>query len=169
MLGTVSFPGKSIKGVLVEYGPRPHPSPIRLHLRDRARGDDPQSDQQRTGDGLRGQTELLRAARRPPRGQRQCLAEVSRGTITVIRRFAELIRGSTARPRPISFCGAQVQDHGTRLDRIGAVASIGKLNARGKRIGIGLDRLHLTRGKELGRGAVSFCGNDGNKMGKISY
>ena len=95
--------------------------------------------------------------------------EVSRGTITVIRRFAELIRGSTARPRPISFCGAQVQDHGTRLDRIGAVASIGKLNARGKRIGIGLDRLHLTRGKELGRGAVSFCGNDGNKMGKISY
>jgi quercetin dioxygenase-like cupin family protein len=36
-----NVPGKSIKGVLVEYGPggyspRPHASQIRLHLRDRA-------------------------------------------------------------------------------------------------------------------------------------
>src|SRR5271167_1190698 len=35
-------------------------------------GGDPQSGQRRTGDDLRGRTELLRAARRPPRRQRQC-------------------------------------------------------------------------------------------------
>src|SRR5262249_26860355 len=49
-----------------------HACQIRLHLRDRARGRDPQSGQRRTGDDLQGRTELLRAARRPPRRERQC-------------------------------------------------------------------------------------------------
>src|SRR6516165_903900 len=49
-----------------------HACQIRLHLRDRARGGDPQSGQRRTGDDLQGRTELLRAARRPPRRERQC-------------------------------------------------------------------------------------------------
>jgi quercetin dioxygenase-like cupin family protein len=62
-----NVPGKSIKGVLVEYGPGrlfawPHASQIRLHLRDRARGGDPQSGQRWTGDDLQGRRELLRAA-----------------------------------------------------------------------------------------------------------
>src|SRR5262249_29216839 len=45
---------------------------VRLHLRDRARGRDPQSGQRRTSDDLQGRTELLRAAWRPPRRKRQC-------------------------------------------------------------------------------------------------
>src|SRR3979409_928842 len=72
-----NVPGKSIKGVLVEYGPggyspgHTHPkSP--LHLRVGSGGSDPQSGQRRTGDDLQGRTELLRAARGPPRRQRQC-------------------------------------------------------------------------------------------------
>src|SRR5437667_1241711 len=70
-----NVPGKSIKGVLVEYGPGGYspghthanpPSSTRLCLRG-----DPQSGQRRTGDDLPGRTELLRTARRPPRRQRQ--------------------------------------------------------------------------------------------------
>src|SRR5512147_1032950 len=49
-----------------------HACHIRLHLRDRSGGSDPQSGQRRTGDDLRGRRELLRAAGRPPRRQRQC-------------------------------------------------------------------------------------------------
>src|SRR5215469_8214025 len=59
----------------IQPGPlfaRAHACQIRLHLRDRARGGDPQSGQRRTGDHLPGRTELLRAARRPPRRQCQC-------------------------------------------------------------------------------------------------
>src|SRR5215831_4398429 len=63
-----NVPGKSIRRVLAWS----HPCQIRLHLRDRARGGDPQPGQRRTGDDLQGRTELLRTARRPPRRQRQC-------------------------------------------------------------------------------------------------
>src|SRR3989442_4739164 len=71
-----NVPGKSIKGVLVEYGPggyspgHTHPKSAFIYatvLEGAIR-----SQQQRTGDDLRGGTELLRAARRPPRRQRQC-------------------------------------------------------------------------------------------------
>ena len=75
-------PGKSIKGVLVEYGPGGY-SPGHTHAKSafiyatvpsmrHCLGGDPRSGQRRTGDDLRGRTELLRATRRPPRCQRQC-------------------------------------------------------------------------------------------------
>src|ERR1700737_4492131 len=70
-------PGKSIKGVLVEYGPGGY-SPGHTHAKSAfiyatvLKGGDPQSGQRRTGDDLQGRTELLRAARRPPRRQHQC-------------------------------------------------------------------------------------------------
>src|SRR6202023_1026007 len=72
-----NVPGKSIKGVLVEYGPGGY-SPGHTHAKSAfiyatvLKGGDPQSGQRRTGDDLQGRTELLRAARRPPRRQRQC-------------------------------------------------------------------------------------------------
>ena len=71
-----NVPGKSIKGVLVEYGPGGY-SPAHTHAkslsstRPSLRGD-PQSGQRRTTDDLQGRTKLLRASRRPPRRQRQC-------------------------------------------------------------------------------------------------
>jgi hypothetical protein len=72
-----NVPGKSIKGVLVECSPGGY-SPGHTHLKSAfiyatvLKGGDPQSGQRRTGDHLRGRTELLRAARRPPRRQRHC-------------------------------------------------------------------------------------------------
>jgi hypothetical protein len=72
-----NVPGKSVKGVLVEYGPGGY-SPGHTHAKSAfiyatvLEGGDPQSDQRRTGDDLQGRTELLRAARRPPPRQRQC-------------------------------------------------------------------------------------------------
>ena len=61
-----NVPGKSIKGVLVEYGPggcSPGPRMPNPRLSTRP-GGDPAAGQRRTGDDLRGRTELLRAARR---------------------------------------------------------------------------------------------------------
>jgi hypothetical protein len=55
-----NVPGKSIKGVLVEYGPGGY-SPCHFH---------PKSGQRRTGNDLQGRAELFRAARRAPRRQR---------------------------------------------------------------------------------------------------
>ena len=72
-----NVPGKSIKGVLVEYGPggyspgHTHPKSAFIYVTV-LEGGDPQSGQRRTGDDLQGRTELLRAARGPPRRQRQC-------------------------------------------------------------------------------------------------
>jgi hypothetical protein len=71
-----NVPGKSVKGVLVEYGPggyspgHTHPKSAFIYAtvlegRSAVRS-------RRTGDDLRGRTELLRAARRPPQCQRQC-------------------------------------------------------------------------------------------------
>jgi hypothetical protein len=66
-----NVPGKSIKGVLAEYGPDGY-SPGRTHAKsafiyatvhERAIRS---QVQRRTGDGLQVRTELLRAARRPP-------------------------------------------------------------------------------------------------------
>ena len=65
-----NVPGKSIKGVLVEYGPGGFSPatriPIRLHLRDVLEG----AIRSQVNDGpvtdLQGRPELLRAARRPP-------------------------------------------------------------------------------------------------------
>ena len=72
-----NVPSKSIKGVLVEYGPGGY-SPGHTHPKSAfiyatvLEGEIPQSGQRRTGDDLQGGTELLRAARRPPPRQRQC-------------------------------------------------------------------------------------------------
>ena len=66
-------PGKSIKGVLVEYGPGGY-SPGHTHPKSAViyatapttrlcLGGDPQLGQRRTGDGLRGRADLLRIAR----------------------------------------------------------------------------------------------------------
>ena len=60
-----NVPGKGIKGVLVEHGPGgyspgSHAPQIRLHLRDRARGGDPQSSQRRPVDDRDGRTLRLR-------------------------------------------------------------------------------------------------------------
>src|SRR5947199_3612324 len=72
-----NVPGKSIKGVLVEYGPGGY-SPGHTHPKSAfiyatvLEGGDPQSGQRRTGDDLQGRTELVRGARRAPQGQRQC-------------------------------------------------------------------------------------------------
>ena len=71
-----NVPGKSIKGVLVEYGLGGY-SPGHTHAKSAfidvtVLGGDPQSGQRRTGDDLRGRTELLRAARGPPCRKRQC-------------------------------------------------------------------------------------------------
>ena len=75
-----NVPGQSIKGVLVEYGPggyspgHTHPKSAFIYatvLEGEIRSqvnDGPVT----TGDDLQGRTELLRAARRPPRRQRQC-------------------------------------------------------------------------------------------------
>ena len=72
-----NVPGKSIKGVLVEYG-------ARAATRPATRMPNPPSSTQpclrgrsavrstTDGDDLQGRTELLRAARRPPPRQRQC-------------------------------------------------------------------------------------------------
>src|ERR1700739_1052846 len=77
-----NVPGKSVKGVLVEYGPGGYsPGPpnaksafiyATVPSMRHCLGGDPQSGQRRTGDDLQGRTELLRAARRPSRRQRQC-------------------------------------------------------------------------------------------------
>ena len=71
-----NVPGKSIKGVLVEYGPGGyspgHTHPKSAFIYATVLEGDPQSGQRRTGDDLQGRTELLRAARGPPRRQRQC-------------------------------------------------------------------------------------------------
>src|SRR6059058_54319 len=59
-----NVPGKSIKGVLVEYGPGGY-SPGHTHPKSAfiyatvLEGGDPQSGQRRTGDDLQGRTELL--------------------------------------------------------------------------------------------------------------
>ena len=70
-----NVPGKSIKGVLVEYGPGGY-SPGHTHPRSAfiyaTVIEGPQSGQRRTGDDLPGRTEFLRAARRLPRRHRQC-------------------------------------------------------------------------------------------------
>jgi quercetin dioxygenase-like cupin family protein len=58
-----NVPGKSIKGVLVEYGPGGF-SPGHTHAKS--------AFIYATGDDLQGRTELLRDARGPPRRQRQC-------------------------------------------------------------------------------------------------
>jgi hypothetical protein len=72
-----NVPGRSIKGVLVEYGPGGY-SPAHTHAKSafiyatilegaiRSKVDDG------PGDDLQGRTELLRAAGQPPRRQRQC-------------------------------------------------------------------------------------------------
>src|SRR2546427_6585799 len=72
-----NVPGKSIKGVLVEYGPGGY-SPGHTHPKSAfiyatvLEGGDPQSGKKRTGDDLRGGAGLLPPARQPPRRQRQC-------------------------------------------------------------------------------------------------
>jgi len=72
-----NVPGKSMKGVLVEYGPGGY-SPGHTHPKSAfiyatvLEGEILRSGQRRTGDDPQGWTELLRAARRSPRLQRQC-------------------------------------------------------------------------------------------------
>ncbi len=72
-----NVPGKSIKGVLVEYGPGGY-SPGHTHAKSAfiyatvLEGAIRSQVNDGTGDDLQGRTELLRAARRPPRRQRQC-------------------------------------------------------------------------------------------------
>jgi hypothetical protein len=72
-----NVPGKSIKGVLVEYGPGGY-SPCHTHPKSAfiyatvLEGAIRSQGQRRTGDDLQGRTELLRTARRPPPRQRQC-------------------------------------------------------------------------------------------------
>jgi uncharacterized protein YbjT (DUF2867 family) len=72
-----NVPGKSIKGVLVEYGPGGY-SPGHTHPKSAfiyatvLEGAIRSQVQRRTGDDLQRRTKLLRAARRPPRRQRQC-------------------------------------------------------------------------------------------------
>ena len=69
--------GKSIKGVLVEYGPGGY-SPGRTHANSAfiyatvLQGTIRRSGQRRTGDDLQDRREFLRAARGPPQRQRQC-------------------------------------------------------------------------------------------------
>ena len=68
-----NVPGKSVKGVLVEYGPGgAHPPRVRVHLRDRPRGRDRQQGQRRAGDGVPDRRELVRAARRSSCCQQEC-------------------------------------------------------------------------------------------------
>src|SRR2546427_10197178 len=72
-----NVPGKSMKGVLVEYGPggyspgHTHPKSAFIHATV-LEGAIPQSGKKRTGDDLRGGAGLLPPARQPPRRQRQC-------------------------------------------------------------------------------------------------
>lgn len=72
-----NVPGKSVKGVLVEYGPGGY-SPGHTDAKSAfiyatvLEGAIRSQVNDGTSDDLRGRTELLRAARRPPRRQRQC-------------------------------------------------------------------------------------------------
>src|SRR2546422_10706330 len=69
-----NVPGKSIKGVLVEYGPGGY-SPGHTHAKSAfiyaTVLEGAIRSQRRTGDHVQGRVELLRAARRPSRRQRQ--------------------------------------------------------------------------------------------------
>ena len=71
-----NVPGKSIRGVLVEYEPggfspaHTHPS-LRLHLRNGAGGGDPKPGQRWPGDHLSRRRKLVRASRRPSSRERE--------------------------------------------------------------------------------------------------
>ena len=69
-----NVPGKSIKGVLVEYGPGGyspgHTHPKSAFIYATVLEGEFGSGQRRARDDIQGRTELLRAARRPPRRQR---------------------------------------------------------------------------------------------------